>query len=313
MAQERPEWVRALCVDLLAQEARIEEALRRISRARAVGPIEARLEAEMSAVFLAQGRALGRRLAQGASGRSQESVRLAARLGPATVAVREAFADDDWGPLFEQAARETDGRFGWAIEAAARAALTAGARAALSAGARAALTAQLGISWSLRNPRAVAYLDAHGAALVTRINETTRDDLRSLIARGIEAGRSYDQIAEDIQTQFRHYYDPGSYWAFDASRPQRHIDSRAHLIAVTESGQAYVEGNLIVGRDLAAAGLPMEKMWLTVGDDRVSAGCQENAGAGWIPLDEPFPSGDMAPLRFPGCRCDVLMQVAEGR
>jgi hypothetical protein len=130
-----------------------------------------------------------------------------------------------------------------------------------------------------------------------------------LIARAIEAGRSYDEIAEDIQSQFKHYYEPGSYWAFDAPRPQGHIDSRAHLIAVTESGQAYVEGNLIVGRDLAAAGLPMEKKWLTVGDNRVSQGCQENEAAGWIPLDELFPSGHDAPLRFPGCRCDVLMQA----
>lgn len=59
-------------------------------------------------------------------------------------------------------------------------------------------------------------------------------------------------------------------------------------------------------KDMASLGLAMEKSWLTVGDNRVSDGCAENEGAGWIPLDEPFPSGDQAPLRFPGCRCTAL-------
>jgi hypothetical protein len=94
--------------------------------------------------------------------------------------------------------------------------------------------------------------------------------------------------------------------------PQQHIDSRAHLVAVTETGNAYAEGQLEVAQELAAAGIEMEKAWITVGDDRVTEGCRENEAAGWIGLDDPFPSGHQRPLRFPGCRCDLLTRRKNG-
>lgn len=99
---------------------------------------------------------------------------------------------------------------------------------------------------------------------------------------------------------------------FAVGRPQEHVESRAHLVAVTEVGDAYEHGNEIVVNDLAAAGLRMEKKWDTIGDGRVSDGCRENEQAGWIPIDEEFPSGDMRPLRFPGCRCTALYRRARG-
>ena len=40
-----------------------------------------------------------------------------------------------------------------------------------------------------------------------------------------------------------------------------------------------------------------------------SDGCDENAAAGWLPLAAAFPSGHQRPLRFPGCRCDLLMRA----
>lgn len=63
-------------------------------------------------------------------------------------------------------------------------------------------------------------------------------------------------------------------------------------------------------KHLQNAGLEMEKSWLTVGDSRVSEGCAANAAAGWIGLEEEFPSDGtydrQRPPRFPGCRCDIL-------
>jgi hypothetical protein len=91
-------------------------------------------------------------------------------------------------------------------------------------------------------------------------------------------------------------------------KPQQHIDSRAHLIAVTELGNAFEDGSLGAARRMAAMGLEMEKKWLTVGDQRVSEGCRTNQAAGWIPIDRPFPSGHDRPLRFPGCRCTAQYQ-----
>ena len=80
--------------------------------------------------------------------------------------------------------------------------------------------------------------------------------------------------------------------------PVSYTHLRAH-----ETGNAYEEATLIQSQSLQSAGLPMEKYWLTSHDDRVSDGCMENEDVGWIPLDDAFPSGDMRPLRFPGCRC----------
>jgi hypothetical protein len=159
----------------------------------------------------------------------------------------------------------------------------------------------IGISFSLQNPRALAYLREYGALRVTQINETTRVEMRDLIVRMVEERATYDQVARAISAR----------WSEMAvGKPQLHIDSRAHLIAVTEVGNAYEQGNQIVVQDMAGLGLAMEKHWLTVGDDRVSDGCAENEAAGWIPIDEPFPSGDDRPLRFPGCRCTTMYRRA---
>jgi len=73
---------------------------------------------------------------------------------------------------------------------------------------------------------------------------------------------------------------------------------------------AWLERGLKQSRGLQSAGLPMEKSWLTCGDDTVCEICNGNAEAGWIPLDEPFPSGHMRPLAHDGCRCDLLIQMA---
>jgi hypothetical protein len=160
-----------------------------------------------------------------------------------------------------------------------------------------AMIAELGMAlkWDLKNPRAVDYLREYGADLVKGINETTRDMLQTLITQAAEEGWSYKKTAEAIIERFEE---------FAVGKPQAHIDSRAHLIAVTETGNAYEEGNRIIVKDLQDAGIEMEKAWNTVEDDKVSAGCKENEAAGWIRIDQEFPSGHQRPLRFPGCRCE---------
>lgn len=175
-------------------------------------------------------------------------------------------------------------------------AIQAATNAAVMAGIQQQVTA-LDLSFDLPNPRAAAYAEQHAAEMVTRIDSTTRTVIHDIIAQGTREGWSYDEIAKRITEQFAE---------FAAGKPQQHIDSRAHLVAVTEVGNAYEEGNLIVARGLQDAGLPMEKHWQTVGDARVSAGCRANEAAGWILLAEQFPSGHDRPLRFPGCRCTAL-------
>ncbi len=154
-------------------------------------------------------------------------------------------------------------------------------------------------SFDLTNRRAAVFLDTHGAEAVTRINAETKRGLRTIISTGLSEGQSYDQIARSIRER---------YAGFSTPQPQQHIRSRAHLVAVTETGNAYEVGNRAVADDLVAAGLVMQKSWLDVGDSRVSADCLANAAAGWIPLEDMFPGGVAQPLQHPGCRCTMLLR-----
>ena len=162
-------------------------------------------------------------------------------------------------------------------------------------------TVNMSPSFTLANPKAVEYLNRYGADLVTKVNQTTKDQLRTIISHATEEGWSYSKTSKEIRSKFD---------GFSERKPQLHIRNRAELIAVTETGNAFEKAAMIQAEALQQAGLPMEKSWNTVGDDHVSDGCQKNEDAGWIPIDEPFPSGDMQPLRFPGCRCNLQTRWA---
>ena len=264
--------------DLLASLDRFLEAATRVAKARALRPVERGLTRAMQRAFTAQRKAFMRRF-----GHLQ-------RYFEAEIA--EAITERDWQAAFDEAMGETEGAFTGAITAAARKAMRAGARKAIT-------DIGMNLSFTLRNPRAVAYLQAIGAARVTAINETTRQYLRTVISNGVAEGWSYDRMAGAIIERYRE---------FAVGRPQQHIASRAHMIAVCESGEAYEHANYIVGQDLRDAGIEMEKSWSSMGDDRVSEMCLGNEGAGWIAFDMAFPSGHMRPLAHPACRCDLMVR-----
>lgn len=312
--QTRREPARELAVDLsgslIVVVRRLYEADRRRAKRRAIDALALKAEKPIAAALLVQGRALVKGLARYKHRfPTEEAARLRAWLdGRGARELREGLTEDDWDDLWDDAAAAGDEALEKAIVEAAKAALAAGAESALALAAGDIL-ARYGISWTLENARAVAYLAAHGAELVRRIDAATREEIRILIERAMEAGRSYDQIAQDIINRFKGYGDPNSYWRFDAPRPQKHIESRAHLIAVTEAGNAYEAGEHQAMQEMAEAGLTVVKWWSTMGDERVSEGCLENEADGEIPLDQPHTSGDLHPLRFPGCRCTELYDV----
>jgi len=134
------------------------------------------------------------------------------------------------------------------------------------------------------------------------INRTTQGYINTQIRHAMEEGWSYDRTAKAISTRFEE---------FAIGKPQLHIQSRAHLVAVTETGNLYVEANMQTARTIQDMGLPIEKYWANAGDDRVSDGCLANTAVGYIPLNDKFPSGHMQPLRFPGCRCDIYTRRAK--
>ena len=150
------------------------------------------------------------------------------------------------------------------------------------------------INFNIKNQAAEQYLISVSADLITNINETTRSKAKDIVVKGFEEGKSYDNIADELIDM----YD-----GFGIKKPQKHIKTRAHLIAVTEVGEAYEHGGFITAKDIEEYGVKMEKFWANSGDDRVSDGCKANTADGWIPIDQPHTSGHQKPLRFPGCRC----------
>lgn len=247
----------------------LHEAIAANERDRRLRPIERKLSRDMAQQFKRQGRVFVRELRQFRS------------LFPEPV--RESIGDL-WKQAWAEAVRLTQDVMIKPIMAAARAAFGVGVRDANSG---------LNTDYDPKSPEAVAYLERYGADRVTMINDTTRATLQTIMANGVAQGLSYQEISKQITERF-------SEFGAQAGR------SRADLIAVTETANAYGEAQRQVAQQAQNQGTPMEKFWSNVGDDRVTQGCRENTGAGWIALDDPFPSGDQREPRFPGCRCTVI-------
>jgi hypothetical protein len=156
-------------------------------------------------------------------------------------------------------------------------------------------------AFKLKQTEAVKWSKTQAAKDVADVNDTTKETIRGIVTDGLEKGASYDDVARSITKRFSE---------FAVGKPQQHIESRAHLVAINENAVGYAHGETMLVDEIEATGIDMEKSWHTVGDDRVSNGCQENADAGWIQNDEAFPSGDMTYPRFPGCRCNVQYRVS---
>lgn len=262
--------------------AELREAFAAKRKWRVLEKAERRLEKALQAAFRTQGRAFMAAMDRKASALSEAAL------------LAEAAGDvlpPNWEAIFDSAANDT-AIFTKPIQAAIESAL-------LNGGAHAVGDFSVAGAFDLANPRAVAYLEGHAADAVTAINETTRSELRTIITNGVRDGRSYDEIAREIRARFKGFSTPS---------PLKHIRSRAHLVAVTEVGDAYEAGNRAVIDDLVDAGLTMEKSWSTTGDGRVDPICDGNEAEGWIPVADIFSSGDGEPLAHPGCRCSALFR-----
>jgi len=271
-------YIASVAVDLLLEAASVRSKWRQLAR-----PLR-RAERAAGAVFRKQGWLF-----------MQRFKRLQARVAEGRLA--EAVTEDDWLTIWNAVTGETDTLWLDTLTDIMGRGLALGAAQVIS-------DLRVDYAFQLSNPRAVAYIEQFGAQRVTQINETTRTVIHDIVTQGTREGWSYDRVAREINRRFRE---------FAVGRPQEHIQSRGHLVAVTEMGNAYEAGSAVVIDDLQAAGLQMEKKWLTVGDNRVSDGCRDNQDEGWISYDQPFRSGHMRPLRFPGCRCTTLYRRRPGQ
>ena len=272
---------RWLLSEVIAVLDQVIEAVAHTRRSNSISTIQRDLERSLSTAFTLHGQRFLSLLSK-QRGRFPPPTAAESRRSLREAESADARALPPWEEAFDQASASTVAAYEAPLEAAAAASLEAGA---------AELLGQLGLdlAFDLANPAAQEYIAEHGAELVTGLNATSKEQLRNLIAAGIEEGKSYGQIATDIRNLFA-----------DWSK------ARAELVAVTEVGMGYETGNAQAAAQLQAAGLEMEHAWLTVGDDRVDPDCRANEDAGWIPLDAEFPSGDLHPLAHPRCRCTNL-------
>lgn len=162
-----------------------------------------------------------------------------------------------------------------------------------------------GVTFGMDDPRVQAFLDTEGGKLIRNVDETTRKAIMVQIRAATTAGGlSWDEAARRIAQR---------YAAFATPSPLGHIRSRAELVAATEINNAHGESRLQSGRLLAAAGLQVEKFWQNRGDNRVDdLICRRNTSAGWIGLEDEFPSGVDRPSGHPGCRCSLLVRRHRG-
>lgn len=112
-------------------------------------------------------------------------------------------------------------------------------------------------------------------------SDTTVQRLRDAIGKAWDEGGSADQIVGAIKDTFADF-----------------SDSRAETIAQTEANNAYSVGR---AEQAEEAGME-EKRWNPSGE--CCDVCQENVDAGWIDIDDDFPTGDSEPTAHPRCDCD---------
>lgn len=112
--------------------------------------------------------------------------------------------------------------------------------------------------------------------------ETTKQRLRDAMADAWAAGGSFIQIVKVIQDTVGEI-----------------SDVRAGTIAQTEVNDAYNHGRVQLAVELGYE----EKSWDP--DGEACEECQKQIAAGWIPIDEPFPGGVIAPCLHDGCDCSI--------
>lgn len=144
------------------------------------------------------------------------------------------------------------------------------------------------------DPALVSAMRHRAAQRISGINDTTRQAVQALIEQAQRENWAYTKLATALRKQFAEF-----------------SKSRAKLIAVTEIGQAYTDGQMAAAMKRERLGIAMEKKWNDSGDGRVSDGCHDNSAQGWIPLARSFASGHQSPLRFPGCRCSMSVRRAD--
>ncbi|MBK9944392.1 MAG: phage portal protein [Kouleothrix sp.] len=123
------------------------------------------------------------------------------------------------------------------------------------------------------------------ADLVTRITETTRNDIRALIGMQAAEGWSIEQLAKELMKA-----------GVTASTV------RATMIARTETAAAYSRGSLLA---YELSGVVDSVEWMATIDDLTCEDCKALNGT-ITKLGKAFSDGTQFPPRHPNCRCTLI-------
>jgi HK97 family phage portal protein len=143
------------------------------------------------------------------------------------------------------------------------------------------------ISFDLANPKVRETISGLLTA-VKSITGTTKEDVRGIIANGLERGLSIPQITAAIRER-----------APDLSK------SRAEMIARTETADAYTRGAILAYEE---SGVVTGYEWDATLDNRTSQVCQGLNGQK-IKAGQRFSNGGVGPPAHPNCRSVLLPLV----
>lgn len=198
-------------------------------------------------------------------------------------------------------------------------------------GERALGDVALPISFDLRNPEAIAWVQAHGAELVVEVTESTRAAIRALVEAAFREGRSPDLLAREVREviglterqgraveRFRaRLVEEGVDVETIARRAAKYTDAqlryRASNVSRTETINASSAGQQALWIDAKAQGLldpeSTRRVWSVSQDDRLDTEICEPMDGQEVGLTEPFTTGDgrkiMHPTAHPSCRCAI--------
>lgn len=155
------------------------------------------------------------------------------------------------------------------------------------------MAAEIGVNFSLENPRVQKAIQDRATRLADLVGKTTSREVTQAVSAGRKAGMGIREIAKLIDKAV--YTNMGT--------------QRATMIARTETVGALNEGEYSTA---AQSGVMATKEWLSQGDDRVREDHALVDGAR-IPMEDVFPIG----VRYPGdqegeadqvinCRCTLL-------
>lgn len=154
------------------------------------------------------------------------------------------------------------------------------------------------LSFDLPTDSAVEYLASDYAFLLSDewLLKLTKEDLTRIVWEGISAGKSYGQIAKEIEQDI----------PFAFSR------ARAKLIAVNEVWRAYWFWYFEPVKEMQKEWFTMEKQWITSHDSKVRPTHLQNQSEGWIPIDKKWSATDdeFAPSHNDiNCRCYMTTRI----